>query len=136
VPAGDEADLVGAGMETVECGEVTLAGDPEHMPHPLRNKAIDQTMAAKLLDRSIHAHILKATLNQFSRWRAPGRGMGCEAQTAAIAAAMARICNEADRPQPGCATREGLVQRCLKALRPAASSHLFSNRCATRSASR
>ncbi|RPE72686.1 putative repeat protein (TIGR03837 family) [Tibeticola sediminis] len=56
----------------------------------------------------------KATLNKFPRWRAPGRGMGCEAQTAAIAAAMARIGNDADRPQPGCATREGLVQRCPK----------------------
>jgi hypothetical protein len=34
--------------------------------------------------------------------------MGCKAQTAA----MARVVNDADRPQPGCAAREGLVQRC------------------------
>jgi hypothetical protein len=37
--------------------------------------------------------------------------MGCKAQTAAIAQAMARICNAADRPKPGCAGREGVIQR-------------------------
>jgi|GEM_PF-3583500 len=40
--------------------------------------------------------------------------MGCKAQTAAIAAAMARICNAADRPRYGCAAREGLNQHCPK----------------------
>jgi hypothetical protein len=39
--------------------------------------------------------------------------MGCKAQNAAIAVAMARLCNAADRPKRGCAAREGLVQRCL-----------------------
>ena len=56
----------------------------------------------------------KATLNKSPRWRAPWFGMGCKAQTAAIAAAIARMCNAADRPKQGCAAREGLVQRCLK----------------------
>ena len=37
--------------------------------------------------------------------------MGCKAQTTAIAVAVARICNAADRPKQGCAVREGLVQR-------------------------
>jgi len=40
--------------------------------------------------------------------------MGCEAQSAAIPGGIASICNEADRPQPGCADREGSVQRCPK----------------------
>jgi hypothetical protein len=44
---------------------------------------------------------------------APWFGMGCEAQTAAIAGAIARICNAADRPKQGCARREELVQRRL-----------------------
>ena len=39
--------------------------------------------------------------------------MGCKAQTTAIAVAIARICNAADRPKQRCAVREGLVQRCL-----------------------
>ena len=38
--------------------------------------------------------------------------MGCKAQTTAIAVAIARICNAADRPKQGCAVREGFVQRC------------------------
>ena len=45
----------------------------------------------------------KARLNPFMRKRASGGAMGCEAQTAAPAGAMAKICNDADRPQPGCA---------------------------------
>ena len=56
----------------------------------------------------------KATLNKSPQWRAPWFGMGCKAQTTAIAVAIARICNAADRPKQGCAVREGLVQRCLK----------------------
>jgi hypothetical protein len=35
-------------------------------------------------------------------------------QILAIAQAMARICNAADRPKRGCGRREGLVQRCLR----------------------
>ena len=47
----------------------------------------------------------------------PGEGQGPQAlaQTTAIAPAMARICNAADRPKQGCARREGLDQRCPKA---------------------
>ena len=52
---------------------------------------------------------VKATLNKSLRMGAPWFGMGCKAQTAA----MARICNAADRPKQGCARRKGLVQRCL-----------------------
>uniref|UniRef100_E6PVS5 Uncharacterized protein n=1 Tax=mine drainage metagenome TaxID=410659 RepID=E6PVS5_9ZZZZ len=37
--------------------------------------------------------------------------MGCKAQTTAIAQAMARICNAADRPRRGCDAHAGLVQR-------------------------
>ena len=48
--------------------------------------------------------LLKATLNKSPQWRAPWFGMGCKAQTAAIAVAIARICNAADRPKQGCAT--------------------------------
>ena len=55
---------------------------------------------------------LKATLIKSPRVRAPRFGMGCKAQTTAIATAMARICNAADRPKRGCATREGLDQGC------------------------
>ena len=40
--------------------------------------------------------------------------MGCKAQTTAIAVAIARICNVADRPKQWCAVREGLVRRCPK----------------------
>jgi hypothetical protein len=46
--------------------------------------------------------------------------MGCKgaapppAQTTVIAAAMARICNAADRPRYGCTAREGLNQHCPK----------------------
>ena len=36
-------------------------------------------------------------------------GMGCKAQTAAIAVAMARICNAADRPSPRPHTRAEIV---------------------------
>ena len=54
----------------------------------------------------------KATLNKPARVGAPGFGMGCEAQSAAIPAGIASICNEADRPNPRCASRVGLVQRC------------------------
>jgi len=53
-----------------------------------------------------------ATLNKSPRVVAPGFGMGCEAQTAAIPSGIARICNEADRPNTGCDDRAGLVQRC------------------------
>ena len=41
-------------------------------------------------------------------------GMGCKARSAAIAEAIASICNAADRRRQGCAAREGLVQRCPK----------------------
>jgi len=57
----------------------------------------------------------KATLNKSPRWRAPWFGMGCKAQATAMAVAIARICNAADRPKQGCAVREGLVQRCPNA---------------------
>mgnify|MGYP000905448037 FL=1 len=40
-------------------------------------------------------------------------GMGCKAQTADIAAAMARICNAADRPRPRPHTREEIVNTFL-----------------------
>ena len=56
----------------------------------------------------------KATLNESARVGAPGFGMGCEAQSAAIPGGIASICNEADRPKPECADRDGLIQRCLK----------------------
>jgi hypothetical protein len=39
--------------------------------------------------------------------------MGCKAQTAAIPGGIARICNAADRPKPGCDSRERVVQRFL-----------------------
>ncbi|GAB4204798.1 MAG: hypothetical protein Fur0019_06020 [Tibeticola sp.] len=77
----------------------------------LGNVPTEKARAAE--DEDLHGRgQSKATLNKSPRWRAPDRGMGCEAQTASLPAAMARICNEADRPQPGCAAREGLVQRC------------------------
>ena len=60
--------------------------------------------------------VVGAMLNKSLRWRAPWFGMGCKAQTTAIAEAMARICNAADRPKQGCATRTGLVQHRLKPL--------------------
>lgn len=53
----------------------------------------------------------EATLSKSCRWAAPRVGMGCKAQTAAIAQATARICNAADHPRRGCSTRQGLVQR-------------------------
>ena len=56
----------------------------------------------------------KATLDKSARIDAPGFGMGCEAQSAAIPEGIASICNEADRPKPGCDSRDGLVQRCPK----------------------
>ncbi|HET9646395.1 MAG TPA: hypothetical protein VFP68_24250, partial [Burkholderiaceae bacterium] len=59
---------------------------------------------------------MKATPNESPRCHAPRFGMGCKAQNGAIAVAMASICNAADRPKRGCASREGLVQRCLEAL--------------------
>jgi hypothetical protein len=59
-----------------------------------------------------------APLNKSPRWRAPSLWMGCKAQTAAIAHAIARICNAADRRRVGCATREGLVQRCPQPAQP------------------
>ena len=68
--------------------------------------------------RSRHDGIM-ATLNKSPWMRAPRFGMGCKAQTAAIARAMARICNAADRPNRGCARREGLVQRCHLCIRRA-----------------
>jgi ribosome maturation factor RimP len=55
----------------------------------------------------------KATLDKSPRVGAPGVGMGCEAQSAAIPGGIASICNEADHPKPGCDDREGLVQRRL-----------------------
>src|SRR5262245_44078893 len=42
--------------------------------------------------------------------------MGCKAQSAAIAAAMASICNAADRPKRGCATREDLFSIALSSV--------------------
>ena len=41
-------------------------------------------------------------------------GMGCKAQTAAIAPAIARICNAADRPSPQMQTARRFVQSFLK----------------------
>jgi len=41
-------------------------------------------------------------------------GMGCKAQTAAIAIAMARICNTADRPSPRPHARAEIVNTFLK----------------------
>ena len=58
---------------------------------------------------------VRATLNKSSRVWAPWFGMGCKAKTTAIAPAMARICNAADRPKQGCARRKELDQRCPKA---------------------
>ncbi|PKO65912.1 MAG: hypothetical protein CVU22_17880 [Betaproteobacteria bacterium HGW-Betaproteobacteria-16] len=53
----------------------------------------------------------RATLSK-SPWKhAPGCGMGCKAQTAVIPGGIARICNAADRPQPGCVRHVGLAQR-------------------------
>ena len=40
-------------------------------------------------------------------------GMGCEAQTTDIAVAMARICNDADRPKPHPHTHEEIVNTFL-----------------------
>jgi len=40
-------------------------------------------------------------------------GMGCKAQTAAIAVAMARICNAADRPSPRPHARAEIVNTFL-----------------------
>ena len=37
--------------------------------------------------------------------------MGCEAQSAAIPVGIASICNAADRPKPGCAGHDRVVQR-------------------------
>ncbi|MBU6467245.1 MAG: hypothetical protein KGQ30_11070, partial [Burkholderiales bacterium] len=45
--------------------------------------------------------VIKATLNKPARCSTPWIGMGCKAQTTAIAAAIARVCNAADRPEPG-----------------------------------
>jgi DNA ligase (NAD+) len=53
----------------------------------------------------------RESLSESARAGAPGFGMGCEAQSAAIPSGIASICNEADRPDPGCASREGLAQR-------------------------
>lgn len=52
--------------------------------------------------------MIRAMLNKSPQRRAPCIGMGCEAQTAAMTAAMSRMCNTADRPTQGCPTREGL----------------------------
>jgi homoserine O-acetyltransferase len=57
---------------------------------------------------------IAATLNKSARTGAPGVGMGCEAQSAAMPSGIASICNEAGRPNPGCASRDRLVQRRLK----------------------
>ncbi|MDR2153632.1 MAG: hypothetical protein LBE78_01195, partial [Burkholderiaceae bacterium] len=40
----------------------------------------------------------KEPLNKSARAGAPGFGMGCEAQSAAIPRGIASICNDADRP--------------------------------------
>jgi len=53
-----------------------------------------------------------ATLNKSPWMHAPGCEMGCKAQTTAIPGGIARICNAADRPQPGCVRHAGLIQRC------------------------
>ena len=50
-------------------------------------------------------------LNQSSGKRALWVGMGCKARTAAIAVAMARMSNAADRPNPQMHAARGLVQR-------------------------
>lgn len=54
----------------------------------------------------------KATPHPFPRCSAPWFGMVCKAPSAAIAAAIASICNAAERPKQGCAAREGRVRRC------------------------
>ncbi len=50
---------------------------------------------------------MRAEPGAAERGGAPGREMGREANTAAMAESMARMGNEADRSQPGCAAREG-----------------------------
>jgi len=50
---------------------------------------------------------LRAKSGASERSGAPGREMGREANTAAMAESMARMGNEADRSQPGCADRDG-----------------------------
>lgn len=42
------------------------------------------------------------------------RWLGCAVRAATINEAMARICNDADRPLPGCVSRGGLVRSCLR----------------------
>ncbi|MDR2153737.1 MAG: hypothetical protein LBE78_01725 [Burkholderiaceae bacterium] len=56
----------------------------------------------------------RATLNKSARAGAPVFGMGCEAQSAAIPCGIATFAFDADRPSTGCASRDGLVQRCHK----------------------
>jgi len=47
------------------------------------------------------SNISREALNKSSGKQAPWFGMECKAQTAAIAVAIARICNAADHPNPG-----------------------------------
>jgi hypothetical protein len=48
-----------------------------------------------------------------SRLRPPQRRARSGCTNAAMAVAMAKLCNAAARSKPGCAARKGLVQRCL-----------------------
>jgi len=64
------------------------------------------------------APVAREPLNDPERVGAPGFGMGCKAQSTAIAGAMASICNAADRPKPGCAGRDRVVQRFPNLLAP------------------
>ncbi|MDR2154111.1 MAG: excinuclease ABC subunit UvrC [Burkholderiaceae bacterium] len=50
-------------------------------------------------------------LRKSARAGTPGFGMGCEAQSLSVPEGIASICNDVDRPNAGCASRDGFGQR-------------------------
>lgn len=76
------------------------------------------TMATRVTSGAVKPGqtFLKATLNRSSVSRPPGSGWTARRQTAAIPVGIAKIFNEAGRPNPGGATSERRIQSALNDL--------------------